>query len=528
MVQIQKKKTLPQSTKIMIDQLERLLNNPDFHASPQQKNFLKFVVKKVLAGNAGEIKGYTVATEVFGRKPDFDQSVDPVVSIQAGRLRRALERYYLTAGKHDPIRIDIPKGTYVPTFTEQLSSLESIAAETDAAVGVIESWPSIMVRPLANLTGNPADNHLSIGLTTELAHALSHYREIRVLESIHQYMETAPREAHIDFMVDGNIRRDPEHISVAIRLHDARQGIQIWSGKYWGNLDAAKMIAFQEDLASEVAVLMAGDNAIISKHLAGISRKKKPTELTTYEAMLRFWEYNTQQTPHRYTRALQAMEYAVDQEPGLAQAWAMLACLYADNHSLEIVDISAPLEKARAYAEKGVCLDPTSRIARLLLGYVMFLENKLPEARQEAQTAHDLCPNSLMLLDAIGWLMAYAGEWERGVTWIEKAMRLNPYYRPWVQHAVCINWFRKENYDKAYRETSHFISPTLFWEPLLKAAACGHLGAIDKGQACAKALLALKPDFGKRGRILLGRLIKFEDILDRIIEGLEKLDMKVA
>ena len=329
-------------------------------------------------------------------------------------------------------------------------------------------------------------------------------------------------------MVDGNIRRDPEHISVAIRLHDAKRGIQIWSGKYWGDLDAVKMIAYQEDLAAEVAVLMAGDNAIISKHLVGESRNKKVTELTTYEAMLRFWEFNMQQTPHSYIRALQALEYAVEREPGFAQAWSMLAWLHADNRNLEIIDTTTPLKKAMAYAEKGVCLDPTNRLTRLIRGYVLFLENKLLEARHEAQTAHDLCPNSLMLLDAIGWLMAYAGEWERGVSWIEKAMRLNPYYRPWVRHAVCINWFRQENYEKAYQEAFHFISPTLFWEPLLKAAACGHLGRIEKGQACVRALLAIKPKFEQRGRILLGRLIKFEHMVVRIMEGLGKLGMKIA
>ena len=192
MAQIQKRRPIPLSSEKIFRQLERLLSSPDFHASPQQINFLNFVVKKTLDGNAGKIKGYTIATEVFGRRPDFDQSIDPVVSIQAGRLRRALERYYLTAGKHDPIRIDIPKGTYVPTFTEQLSSHESIAAIPAAAVGILESWPSIMVRPLVNLTGDPGDNHLSIGLTTELAHALSHYREIRVLEVLQRDLETAP------------------------------------------------------------------------------------------------------------------------------------------------------------------------------------------------------------------------------------------------------------------------------------------------------------------------------------------------
>lgn len=67
-------------------------------------------VNQTLAGKASVIKDDTVAAEVFGRGPDFDRHIDPIVSIQADLLRRALARYYKTAGKNDPIRIDIPPG----------------------------------------------------------------------------------------------------------------------------------------------------------------------------------------------------------------------------------------------------------------------------------------------------------------------------------------------------------------------------------------------------------------------------------
>jgi tetratricopeptide (TPR) repeat protein len=155
------------------------------------------------------------------------------------------------------------------------------------------------------------------------------------------------------------------------------------------------------------------------------------------------------------------------------------------------------------------------------------LENKLQEARYEAETAYNLCPNSFMVLDGIGWLMALAGGWERGVDWIKKAINLNPYYRPWVRYALCFNWLRLGNYEKAYQETLHFTMPELFWDQIMKASICGHLGRIEEGQACVRALLALKPDFVQRGRILIGRYVKFEDIVDRIIEGLGKLGMKI-
>jgi adenylate cyclase len=69
--------------------------------------------------------------------------------------------------------------------------------------------------------------------------------------------------------------------------------------------------------------------------------------------------------------------------------------------------------------------------------------------------------------------------------------------------------------------------PKLFWEPLLKAAACGHLGRIEEGHSCARALLELKPDFAQRGCILIGMYVKFDDIADRIIEGLRKLGLNI-
>ena len=101
------------------EQLNRILSHPEFHATPQQRDFLRFVVTETLEGREHQIKGYTVATQVLGRKPDFDPKSDPAVSIQANRLRNALERYFLVAGGEDPIRIEIPKGTYVPVFHVQ-------------------------------------------------------------------------------------------------------------------------------------------------------------------------------------------------------------------------------------------------------------------------------------------------------------------------------------------------------------------------------------------------------------------------
>ena len=98
------------------DALQRVIGSQEFSTSERKKRFLKYIVQETLAGHADRIKAYTIAVDVFDRDPSFDPASDPVVRIEAGRLRRCLEHYYLAEGSADRIRITIPKGGYVPQF----------------------------------------------------------------------------------------------------------------------------------------------------------------------------------------------------------------------------------------------------------------------------------------------------------------------------------------------------------------------------------------------------------------------------
>jgi TolB-like protein len=96
--------------------LERVLASRGFRGSARKSRFLKFVVQETQAGHADRIKAFAIAMEVFDRDQNFDPLLDPVVRIEAGRIRRCLEQYYLTEGAEDPVQITIPKGGYVPHF----------------------------------------------------------------------------------------------------------------------------------------------------------------------------------------------------------------------------------------------------------------------------------------------------------------------------------------------------------------------------------------------------------------------------
>lgn len=96
--------------------LDRALASPLFVRSPRQSGFLRFVVEKVLAGEPEQIKEYEIAVHVYGRRADHSTQADPIVRVEAARLRSKLQQYYATDGLREEFRIEMPKGAYVPEF----------------------------------------------------------------------------------------------------------------------------------------------------------------------------------------------------------------------------------------------------------------------------------------------------------------------------------------------------------------------------------------------------------------------------
>ena len=96
--------------------LDGVLASDVFRGSPQLAAFLRYVVEATLRGEGDRIKGYTIAIEALGRDDSFDPQTDPIVRVEAARLRRAITRYYGSVGSHDTVQIDLPLGSYVPEF----------------------------------------------------------------------------------------------------------------------------------------------------------------------------------------------------------------------------------------------------------------------------------------------------------------------------------------------------------------------------------------------------------------------------
>jgi hypothetical protein len=100
------------------EELGRVLASHEFRTSKRSQDFLRYVVDHTLAGHGDLLKERTIGMEVFGRPATYDPSDDATVRVKAGEVRKRLGLYYSDQGAHDPIRIELPSGTYVPEFHE--------------------------------------------------------------------------------------------------------------------------------------------------------------------------------------------------------------------------------------------------------------------------------------------------------------------------------------------------------------------------------------------------------------------------
>jgi tetratricopeptide (TPR) repeat protein len=179
------------------------------------------------------------------------------------------------------------------------------------------------------------------------------------------------------------------------------------------------------------------------------------------------------------------------------------------------------VEQALAYAQQGARLDPTSQRARGALAYALLLKGELSASRAEAQNALDLNPDSLVYLESIGWLMTLTGDWEGGPALVRKAVQRNPHRMPLGLHALWADHLRRGQLDAAYQVALQYPEAN-FWRPLMRACCLGLLGRRSEATRELAELMAIKPDFARRGRALIARLVKLPDLLDRIVGGLAK------
>jgi hypothetical protein len=125
---------------VIREQLRRLVAHPLFTNSKRYPVLLTYIVEQTLLGNASELKERTIGVEAFGREPDYDVNLDPVVRTAAAEVRKRISQYYYNPGHAGELVIELPIGSYIPTFREPAIQT-SLAAETQR-VPKVETVPA--------------------------------------------------------------------------------------------------------------------------------------------------------------------------------------------------------------------------------------------------------------------------------------------------------------------------------------------------------------------------------------------------
>ena len=452
--------------------LERLLASVDFDASPRSREFLRHVVEETLAGQAARLSQVSIARLVFKRPDDFDPGIDPIVRIQAVRLRRSLERYYLLSGHDDPVRIELPRGGYIPLLRWATPAERPIRHATPASEPAldVDDWPVVVVQAFECSAPEAA----AARLREELATELGRYQDVRVVLGGRRGDADRPAGRGAHFALGGTVREVDGSLRISVRLVDFADGRQIWADEYQHPPDPER--DFDETVAQVIAARVASEQGIVARTLAEQHQRRPLDELGPYGALLRSYHLVFTREASELAPAIEALRRAVSRDPAFGLAWTQLGRLYALNYAFEVAPIDTPIEEAVRLAQKGAHLEPTSLRSRAVLAAIQLFAGEIETARVEAERALALCPTSLVYLDALGWVLTLLGCWESGREIVDRAIQRNPYHLPFVFHALWVDHIRRGEWDEAYHVAVRYTDAVWFWRPLMLASTLGLLG----------------------------------------------------
>lgn len=507
--------------------LERILASRSMARSESLSSFLRFTVEETLAGRGGRLKARVIAVHALGRNKQFDPRVDPIVAIQAGRLRRALERYYEHEGSGELMRIELPKGGYQPKFRQVDDRLRKGDLDGDR---LSSARPSVAVIPLVDLDANAVDDYFAVGLTQELVASIAQFPELRVIavppleagDSVVSIASKLCRESGVRFVLSGTLRRTSTTLILRMQLTDALSAAVVWTEKITRHLTAPELIDLQEDVSQQVARTVAENYGVIPRTLTREVHRKRTDELSVYDAILKFRHYQCVVTNEARDCAVSALEQAIELDPNYALCWAMLSEAVADAYGLRIDCRSEVVSRARELARRSIALDPHCQHAHWALAYAHFHARERDSFLRAAERTIELNPNNGFLVGIAAWAMTLAGEWDRGLFMLNRLMDQNPYYPTWMHLAPYLENYRTGEFEAALDHANKFNIPTLAWDPILRAAALSHVGSADEAGAALSELMTNFPDAAADPAHYMRGYMFIDELVDDVVDGLRK------
>ncbi len=513
-------------------QLERILASSEFEDRIQLCQFLRYVVEQTLDGQSGNIKQYTVAVEALGYGADFDPQSNPTVRAHARQLRRALSQYYFTEGIEDPIRIDLPKGRYVPDFQLRTVTKQS-SPETVREDTVQQFKPILAVIALSDLCQDESCRYIADGLTEEIVAVLTRFSPLPVMGPLHKERlkqeNMGPRQIGtrygVRFVLDGSVRDRKGYVRIVARLTDTTTGTNEWADMYEAQFDGADLFEIEKEISLKVLGAIADVHGVINKKLVREIQSKPPGSYSVHHAMLKFEHHSRRISAQSFTDAKSALENALETYPDSAQARAALGGMYIDGYTL-FGGSKDLLDRALEMVESAYRLDSKDYMVQRLRAFVYFHTRTADEFKQAVELAVKTNPN----LSAIGEFSiycAFTGQFDRAVELFERARQINPHIPGYYYYTHFMAHLYRDEYEQALSAAQQIRMPAFLVDPIARAVALGYLGRKEEAGAVVAELLQLVPDFKESGRETIQRIFRYEQPVELLLEGLRKAGMEI-
>jgi adenylate cyclase len=405
----------------------------------------------------------------------------------------------------------------------------------DSDVLTLPKGPAIAVLPFHNLSGNQEDEFFTDGITEDIITGLTRFTNLFVIarSSTARFkgervdVREVGRELGVSHALQGGIRRSADHLRVNAELVDASTGAHLWAERYDRDLTPGDIFQVQDDITNRVVATLAGAEGVLTRSGAMKARAKPTDSLDAYEAVLRTFSYWDRQNPAEHLEVRQALERALDLDPEYAPGWACLSIFYLDEYRVGFNPRPEPLDRALKAARRATELDPAGHHSQHALAQVHFYRREREAFLLAAQKAVRLNPNDCTVVAMMGLLTAYAGEWEAGIALLEKAMALNPYHPGWYYLPLAFHRYRERDYEGALKEALKVDMPGYWPNHMTLAAVYGQLGRWEEAGAALERVLQLFPSFEERAREELGKWLFEKEVLEHMLEGLEKAGLNV-
>ena len=417
-------------------QLARILDSVPFQHSPRRQQFLEFIVNEALAGRS--VKGYDVALEVFGRPETFDPIVDPVVRVEAGRLREKLREYYGAEGEGDPIRIDLPKGTYTPQIKFRHEDAPQIGFQNGPPTQEVSSTvPSVAVLPFDDLSPDQNLGHLGDGVAEDIITALSRFPDLAVVARTSSFtykgkavdIRLIGKELGVGYVVEGSVRKEADKLRIISQLIETKNGEHVWAERF--DRSGVDPWAIQDEVTGMIVSAMTGERGALKQAQYRQAWGKGATTLEEYDYYLRGHEQLMRYTKEGIERSGKIWREGLAKFPGSP----LLKVKLGWHHITRVAnfisdDPPADVRKAGELARQVLAQEHLSlqvaRLANWLISHVLVRERDFDGTLAAAERAVALAPYDTFMLSSLMMVHVQAGRPDLALEWADQIAARDP------------------------------------------------------------------------------------------------------